>query len=46
MKTQIPFITIGLDLGDKKQAALCDLNQDGEIIADRTEPRTRSARLL
>jgi len=35
MKTKIPLITIGLDLGDKKHA-LCVLNQDGEIIDERT----------
>jgi transposase len=35
MKTKIPFITIGLDLGDKKHA-ICVLNQDGEIIDERT----------
>lgn len=34
MKTKIPSITIGLDLGDKKHA-LCVLNQDGEIIDER-----------
>lgn len=34
MKTNIPSITIGLDLGDKKHA-LCVLNQDGEIIDER-----------
>lgn len=34
MKTIIPLITIGLDLGDKKHA-LCVLNQDGEIIDER-----------
>jgi hypothetical protein len=35
MKTKTPFITIGLDLGDKKHA-LCVLNQDGDIIDERT----------
>lgn len=35
MKTKIPLITIGLDLGDKKHA-ICVLNQDGEIIDERT----------
>ncbi len=35
MTTKIPLITIGLDLGDKKHA-LCVLNQDGEIIDERT----------
>jgi len=30
MKTKIPHIAIGLDLGDKKHA-ICVLNQDGEI---------------
>lgn len=35
MKSKIPLITIGLDLGDKKHA-LCVLNQDGEIIDERT----------
>lgn len=34
MKNQIPPITIGLDLGDKKHA-ICVLNQDGEIIDER-----------
>jgi hypothetical protein len=34
MKTKIPSITIGLDLGDKKHA-LCVLNQDGDIIDER-----------
>ncbi|MFN9028375.1 MAG: transposase, partial [Akkermansiaceae bacterium] len=34
MKTKIPSITIGLDLGDKKHA-LCVLNQDGEIVDER-----------
>ena len=35
MTTKIPLITLGLDLGDKKHA-LCALNQDGEIIDERT----------
>ena len=35
MKSKIPLITIGLDLGDKKHA-ICVLNQDGEIIDERT----------
>lgn len=35
MKTKIPLITIGLDLGDKKHA-ICVLNQDGDIIDERT----------
>ncbi len=35
MKTKIPLITIGLDLGDMKHA-ICVLNQDGEIIDERT----------
>ena len=35
MKNIIPPITIGLDLGDKKHA-LCVLNQDGEIVDERT----------
>ncbi len=35
MTTKIPLITIGLDLGDKKHA-LCVLNQDGEIVDERT----------
>lgn len=35
MKTKIPSITIGLDLGDKKHA-ICVLNQAGEIIDERT----------
>jgi len=35
MKTTIPLITIGLDLGDKKHV-LCVLNQDGDIIDERT----------
>jgi len=35
MTIKIPLITIGLDLGDKKHA-LCVLNQDGEIIDERT----------
>jgi len=34
MKTKIPSITIGLDLGDKKHA-LCVLNQDGDIVDER-----------
>ena len=34
MKTKIPLITIGLDLGDKKHA-ICVLNRDGEIIDER-----------
>ena len=33
MKTQIPHITI--DLGDKRHA-ICALNQDGDIIDERT----------
>lgn len=35
MKNTIPSITIGLDLGDKKHA-ICVLDQDGEIIEERT----------
>jgi transposase len=35
MKTKIPSITIGLDLGDKKHA-ICVLNQAGEIIDERS----------
>lgn len=35
MKTKSPFFTIGLDLGDKKHA-ICVLNQDGEIIDERS----------
>jgi transposase len=35
MKSKIPFITIGLDLGDKKHA-ICVLDQAGEIIDERT----------
>ncbi len=35
MKTKILLITIGLDLGDMKHA-ICVLNQDGEIIDERT----------
>jgi transposase len=34
MKTKIPLITIGLDLGDKKHA-ICVLDQDGDIIDER-----------
>lgn len=34
MKTKIPSITIGLDLGDKKHA-ICVLDQEGEIIEER-----------
>lgn len=34
MKTTIPSITIGLDLGDKKHA-LCVLNHEGDIIDER-----------
>jgi len=35
MKTTILLISIALDLGDKKHA-LCVLNQDGDIIDERT----------
>jgi transposase len=35
MKTTIPLITIGLDLGDKKHA-ICVLNQAGKIIDERS----------
>lgn len=35
MKNEIPNITIGLDLGDKKHA-ICVLDQEGEIIDERT----------
>ena len=35
MKNIIPSITIGLDLGDKKHA-ICVLNEEGEIIDERT----------
>lgn len=35
MKTKIPSITIGLDLGDKKHA-ICVLNKAGEIIDERS----------
>jgi len=35
MKTNIPSITIGLDLGDKKHS-ICVLNSHGEIIDERT----------
>lgn len=35
MKTKIPLITIGLDLGDKKHA-ICVLNKAGEIIDERS----------
>lgn len=35
MKNTIPSTTIGLDLGDKKHA-ICVLNEDGEIIDERT----------
>jgi transposase len=35
MKTKIPSVTIGLDLGDKKHA-ICVLNKAGEIIDERT----------
>jgi transposase len=35
MKTKIPSITIGLDLGDKKHA-ICVLNKSGEIIDERS----------
>lgn len=35
MKTKIPSITIGLDLGDLKHA-LCVLNAEGEVLEERT----------
>lgn len=35
MKTKSPFFTIGLDLGDKKHA-ICVLDQDGDIIDERS----------
>ena len=34
MKSTIPFITIGLDLGDKKHA-ICVLNAAGEVVEER-----------
>lgn len=42
MKTKIPLITIGLDLGDKKRA-ICVLNQDGEIIDERSNTNHRES---
>lgn len=35
MKSKIPRITIGIDLGDKSHA-ICVLNKDGEIVEQRT----------
>jgi transposase len=42
MKAKIPFITIGLDLGDKKHA-ICVLNVEGEIVEERTISNHREA---
>ena len=42
MKTKIPSITIGLDLGDKKHA-LCVLNKDGDMIDKRTMTNHRES---
>jgi transposase len=42
MKTKIPSITIGLDLGDKKHA-LCVLNEDGDMIDERTMTNHRES---
>lgn len=42
MKTKSPFFTIGLDLGDKKRA-ICVLNQDGEIIDERSNTNHRES---
>jgi transposase len=42
MKTKIPSITIGLDLGDKKHA-LCVLNQEGDIIDERSITNQRES---
>jgi len=44
MKTKIPLITIGLDLGDKKHA-ICALNAEGGIIDERTNHRESLRRL-
>jgi hypothetical protein len=38
MKNNIPSITIGLDLGDKKHA-ICVLNKAGEIVEERSLPQ-------
>ena len=35
MKNIIPHITIGIDLGDKSHA-ICVLNEEGEIVEQRT----------
>ena len=35
MKTKIPALTIGIDLGDKRHA-ICVLDTDGDIVEQRT----------
>jgi len=42
MKTKIPSITIGLDLGDKKHA-VCVLDKAGEIVEERSIANNRDA---
>lgn len=42
MKTSIPQITIGIDLGDKKHA-VCVLDNEGEILKQRSMVNTRES---
>ena len=42
MKSKIPIITIGLDLGDKKHA-ICVLNKAGEIVEERSITNNRES---
>lgn len=42
MKTKIPSITIGLDLGDKKHA-VCALNHAGDIVEERSITNNRES---